>query len=221
MTDCRSTAAATPRPLGGPTAVDMPETANASFWEGRYQTGQARWDLGEPSPVLTGHLSRPDAPPPGRAIVLGCGRGHDALWLAASGFEVVGIDFAPSAVTAARQRAAMVRLEAEFLQQDLFDLDPALLGQFDYVVEHTCFCAIAPVQRAAYVTIARSLLRDGGEFLGVFFTHDRPGGPPFGSEPEALRALFEPQFEILELTATTESVPERAGSEHWGRFRAK
>ncbi|MCG9886063.1 MAG: TPMT family class I SAM-dependent methyltransferase [Cyanobacteria bacterium] len=204
-----------------PVAPCGPDPNHPGFWEGRYQTGEARWDLGEPSPVLTGHLSRPDAPPPGRAIVLGCGRGHDALWLAASGFDVVGIDFAPSAVAAARQRAAMVRLEAEFFQQDLFALDAGLLGQFDYVVEHTCFCAIAPERRLDYVKIARSLLREDGEFLGVFFTHDRPGGPPFGSCPEGLRSLFEPHFDILELTATEESVPARAGSEHWGRFRAK
>lgn len=220
MTDSRSAAAAF-RSSGPSLASQGPDPNHPSFWEGRYRAGEARWDLGEPSPVLTGHLSRPDAPPPGRTIVLGCGRGHDALWLAASGFEVVGIDFAPSAIAAARQRAAMVRLEAEFLQQDLFALDAGLIGQFDYVVEHTCFCAIAPERRPEYVAIARSLLREDGEFLGVFFTHDRPGGPPFGSGPEELRSLFEPHFEILELTATDESVPARAGSEHWGRFRVK
>lgn len=200
-------------------AASSPQTVE--FWEGRYQRGESRWDLGEPSPVLTGHLSRPDAPPPGKAVVLGCGSGQDALWLAASGFEVTGIDFAPSALRAARSRAATIKLEVCFMQQDLFNLDRALLGQFDYVVEHTCFCAIAPDRRPDYVRVARSLLKPSGELLGVFFTHHRPGGPPFGSHAAELRRLFLPRFEILELTPTDESVPDRRGEEHWGRFRVR
>lgn len=64
------------------------------------------------------------------------------------------------------------------LQRDIFDLVPDLAGQFDYVIEHTCFCAIDPSLRSAYAQLAAELLAPGGELLAVFFTHSRGGGPP-------------------------------------------
>lgn len=43
---------------------------------------------------------------PGRALDAGCGHGSDALWLAARGWRVTAVDFAPTALAAARARAA-------------------------------------------------------------------------------------------------------------------
>src|SRR5262245_24904851 len=40
-----------------------------------------------------------------KALVLGCGGGHDAINLARRGFEVVGIDLSPVRIQAARRRA--------------------------------------------------------------------------------------------------------------------
>lgn len=197
-------------------------TTDASvFWETAYQEGRTGWDLGGPSPVLVAWADRPDRPQTGRVAVVGAGRGHDALFLADRGFEVVGFDLAPSAIAAARQAAQARNLAAEFVQADLFALDRAWLGQFDLVVEHTCFCAIDPSLRPAYVTAVRSLLKPQGSLVGVFFTHDRPGGPPFGSTAAEITAHFAPQFEILELSRSSHSIDRRRDEEHFGWFRAR
>lgn len=71
-------------------------------------------------------------------------------------------------------------------------LDRAGLGAHSLsgVVEHTCFCAIDPSQRDHYRSTVDRLLEPGGWLLGVFFCHDRPGGPPYGSDAEQLAASW-------------------------------
>lgn len=189
-----------------------------NFWEERYQTGGDRWDLAQPAPPFVHLLDSPNAPKPGRMIVLGMGRGHDALLFAERGFAVIGVDFAPSAIAAATDAANARRLKVEFLQRDIFDLLPEFAGQFDYVLEHTCFCAIALELRSAYVNLVRSLLRPDGELIALFWAHDRAGGPPFGVSIAELHSLFGSDFN-LSLESVANSVAARQNEEYLGRLR--
>ncbi len=190
-----------------------------NYWEQRYQEGTSRWDLGQVAPPFVSLLDSSTAPPAGHAAVLGCGRGYDAIFFAERGFEVVGFDFAPSAIADATALARSTGSSAKFLQQDIFDL--AFSGAFNYVIEHTCFCAIEPDQRPAYVQVVRTLLQPEGELISLFWAHSRPGGPPFGVTLAAIKQYFETDFEILSLIPVADSVPERQGEEYLGRFRVK
>jgi methyl halide transferase len=199
----------------------MLTVADSAYWEDRYQQGTTRWDLGQATPPFVSFLNQSAIAPPGRVIVLGCGSGYEVMLFAEHGFEVTGVDFAPSAIARASAALAKADRPAQLLQRDIFSLLPEFAGTFDYVVEHTCFCAIAPEQRSAYVELVHGLLRPQGQVLGLFFTHDRPGGPPFGSTPAEILQLFQPNFKILELASANNSVPERQGEEHWGRFERR
>jgi SAM-dependent methyltransferase len=197
----------------------MQEIEQPTFWEQRYREGSDRWDLGRAAPPLVEFLKPPQSPAPGRVAVLGCGRGHEALLFAKHGFEVVGFDFAPAAISAARQLAQKHGVEATFLQRDIFDLTPEFAEHFDYVVEHTCFCAIPPTKRSQYVEVTHRLLRPRGELIGLFFTHSRPGGPPFGVTKQEIRQFFHPRFQEIALEITPNSVSSRQGEEHLGHFQ--
>ncbi|MEC4814907.1 MAG: methyltransferase domain-containing protein [Scytonema sp. PMC 1069.18] len=197
-----------------PLSVNDPQ-----YWEKHYQEGTTRWDLGKAAPPFVHLLQSTVAPTPGRIAVLGSGRGYDALLFAQYGFDVTGVDFAISAITDAQALAEAAGSQAKFLQRDIFDLPGEFENYFDYVLEHTCFCAIDPQQRPAYVQVIKSVLQPQGELIGLFFTHNRPGGPPFGVTPAEIQQYFERDFEILSLLLTTNSVPERLGEEHLGRFR--
>lgn len=193
----------------------------ADFWEGRYQEGTARWDLGQPAPPFVDLLQSPAAPKPGRIAVLGSGNGHDALLFAEHGFDVVGFDFAPSAIATATATAKDRGLTAQFLQRDIFGLAEEFADAFDYVLEHTCFCAISPEQRSKYEKLVQAILRPGGELIGLFWAHEREGGPPFGVSVTELKQQFEPDFEVLSLILAANSVESRRNEEYLARLRVR
>ena len=199
----------------------MNDTARSQYWDDRYQNRNTPWELQQPTPAFVSFLDSSQSPQPGKAAVLGCGTGNDALWFVKKGFEVTGFDFAPAAVAIARDRAREMQIEVQFLQRDIFALGEEFSGQFDYVIEHTCFCAILPEQRDRYVEIARSLLKPQGFLLGVFFTHSRPGGPPFGATSEEIYNYFQPSFQVISLDPVKNSIPKRQGEEHLGIFQCR
>ncbi|PSB18067.1 SAM-dependent methyltransferase [filamentous cyanobacterium CCP1] len=196
----------------------MPLTSE--FWEERYQDGTTRWDLGQPAPPFVTLLNAPNAPKPGRVAVLGSGRGHDALLFADRGFDVVGFDFAPSAVQEATVAARSRQLSAQFLQRDIFELENEFAASFDYVLEHTCYCAIDPSLRSDYVQVVQKILRPGGELIGLFWAHSRPEGPPFGTTLEEIKQRFT-AFEPVLIMQPENSVDSRKDEEYLVRFRLK
>src|SRR4051812_20681600 len=85
------------------------------------RTGLPGWDAGGPALAAVDLLPPLDAPPPGRLILPGCGRGHDALLFAGAGFDVLGEDLAPLAVAEAGAAATQAGVPARFALADLFD----------------------------------------------------------------------------------------------------
>ena len=62
----------------------------ARKWEADYARKTDGWDLGGPTPVFE-YLLSGQALAPGRMIVLGAGRGHDARLFARHGFQVTAV----------------------------------------------------------------------------------------------------------------------------------
>ena len=190
-------------------------------WEKRYQTGDAPWDKGGPHPELAAYLTT--HPLSGRVLVPGCGPGHDVRALAASGAAVVGIDIAPSAIERSRSHPAAGSERYELA--DLFALPASYRAAFDWVWEHTCFCAIDPALRAHYAETIASVLKPGGHFLAMFYLNpDRDPGseePPFGVSEAELDRLFGSHFELLEHWVPTQTHPGREGREQVRLYRKR
>lgn len=193
----------------------------AAAWEQKYQESQDAWDLGFPTPPLVNLLSSAQAPQPGRIAVLGCGTGQDALSFAAAGFDAVGFDFAASPIERATTNAKNRDLPAQFFQRDIFELEAGFFHDFDYVLEHTCFCAIDPTLRPKYVQVVKKLLRPQGQLIALFYTHSRSGGPPFGSQPQEILAAFTPYFDPILFQPASDSIDRRQGDEHLAIFQVR
>jgi len=164
-------------------------------WEELYQKGDTRWDKGEPSPGLVDFLEQHPELPRGRVLVPGCGMGHDVRAWAQAGFEATGLDLAPSAIRHSREKTAAAGLSAEYCLEDFLT---APLPAFDWLFEHTLFCAIDPSRRGDYAKAAARVLTPDGRFLAIFYMLPvDEEGPPFGSTRESIRAQFEPYFELL------------------------
>jgi SAM-dependent methyltransferase len=179
------------------------------YWEDLYQKGELQWEKGEPSPGLVDFLTERSSLAKGSVLVPGCGTGHDARAWARAGFEVIGLDIAPSAVELSKQRSESAP-RVEFRRGDFLNDPP--FQPFDYVFEHTLFCAIQPSQRAAYVEALQSWLKPDGAYVAVFYLIPDNEGPPFGSTKEEIRRLFGANFELLE-DWVPRSYPNRAGLE--------
>ena len=197
---------------------DLPGTtpSDADFWDHIYRDEAGGWELGRATPPLAGYFAA--ASPRGlRALVVGCGRGHEARMLAALGAHVTAIDIAPTAIATAQ---ASSEPGIDYLVQDLFTM-PREPERFDVVVEHTCYCAIEVSRRDEYVDAVADLLVPGGQLVGLFFAHGRPGGPPFTVDAASVRAAFERRFTIDELVVATDSVLVRMGEELLARFAVR
>jgi SAM-dependent methyltransferase len=187
------------------------------FWENLYQTRKTPWDLGKPAPPLQTFLKSPYAVSPGRMAVLGCGKGFECLLFAQNGFEVTGIDFAPSAVEETTKRlheAGLLGTKGYLLQRNFFDIHE-YFGYYDYVLEHCSFCAIDPSMRRTYAWTIRDLLRPGGKFISLWWlVPDRPGGPPFPVHKGEIFDLFGHMFTVDIAYEPKDSVKERMGQEY-------
>lgn len=108
---------------------------DAGYWEDRYRGGEGT-GRHAPSPSL---VAEAGGLPPGRALDAGCGRGADAMWLAARGWRVTAVDVSATAVARARETARGaahgIQDRIEWVQADLATWEPAGPA-FDLVTSH-------------------------------------------------------------------------------------
>lgn len=179
------------------------------YWNRIYEEeGRPGWDMDGATPLVE-ELLRLSGLASGCAIAVpGCGYGHDAAALAAKGFSVTGLDFAPLAIDGAKSRYGD---RIEWAEADWFTTP---LGPWAAIFDHTCFVAMDPSRRPDYVAACARHLDPGGLWLLAAF-HDVNGrqGPPHAIELETLRTLAASAFEILHLDHATRSHPRRAGRE--------
>lgn len=188
-------------------------------WESKYQAGNMRWEKGAPAPGLVDFLAAHRGLPGETVCVPGCGTGHDAREFAKAGFRVYGYDLAPSAVRLSSERTQAAGLRAEFRQADFLRDEPPF--PFDWIFEHTLFCAIPPTDRDLYAAAVRRWLKPGGHYLAVnYFICEDAEGPPWPTAREEQLARFAADFDLL-ADWTPRSYPTRTGKEWMFWWRRK
>jgi SAM-dependent methyltransferase len=157
------------------------------------------WNAGGPDPDLI-RLVESGKIPVGRAIDLGAGPGHDAIYLAQQKFKVLAVDIAPTAINLAKAnaKAAGMSVAIDFRVQDVLKLSsPA--GTATFVNDRGCFHVLAPHDRQLYIDRVAGVLAPGGLiFLRTFSEHEPPGPGPHRFTRKELEDLFSPKFQFLE-----------------------
>ena len=195
-------------------------------WEEAWQEGRTGWDAGEAAPALVDHLRASGPPRPGaRALVPGCGSGYDAFALAKAGYEVDGLDLAPTAAAAFRAQRAKQGVapeQARILQADFFEFESA---GYDVVWDYTFLCAIEPEMRPLWAEKMGELVAKNGQLWTLIFpvnpknpTPSVPGddGPPYRMHPEVVEALLKGRFLPRSIEPVERSHPGREGKEFLG-----
>jgi SAM-dependent methyltransferase len=175
-----------------------PGTAGAGRFEDAYK-GTPPWDIDGPQPAVV-ELAEAGAIV-GPVLDAGCGTGENALYLAARGLEVTGVDIVPAAVAAARGKAESRDLTAEFLALDALRL--ADLGRtFATVLDSGLFHVFSAADAARYADAVAAALRPGGRCYvhGMSDLEPRPGPPPVTRA--GVRAAFDrPPLRVVTIEA--------------------
>jgi SAM-dependent methyltransferase len=185
-------------------------------WDEIYQKGEVFWNRGGPSPPMKQYLERHALR--GRALVPGCGHGHEVALAVEYGLDATGLDIAPAGVAAAR--ALYPHLADRFVAGSLFDPPVEMRNAYDVVLEHTCMSALPPAMRPDYRRGIDLSLRHGGLLVGVWYIDPAldPGeeGPPYPFSLAKLTALFADSYEIVD-----DYVPDVAFSGREGQERVR
>ena len=111
--------------------------------------GKAPWEIGRPQGPFAAAADRVSGP----VLDAGCGTGEHALFFAARGHRVLGIDFVEEAIRRARAKAAERGLAAQLLVKDaltLGDWGERFASVIDSGTPATAPAAILAAERDAY-----------------------------------------------------------------------
>ncbi len=192
--------------MGGNTRRDRDHFASL------YAAGAPPWDTGRPG----SHFLRlaDEGILRGRVLDAGCGTGENALALAERGCRVVGVDFVPAALAAAREKAAARGLagRVEFHLADILAWSPPGGERFDAVLDSGLFHVFEDPDRARYVRRLAELLGPGGRLALMCFSDREPGDHgPRRVTGEELRGAFRAGWRIDRLERTRFDGPSGAG----------
>ena len=157
-------------------------------WDEHYASDDRVWS-GHPNQSLVDVVGGFN---PGWVLDLGCGEGGDALWFAHRGWQVTGVDIAPTAVHRAEAAAANAGLPSDMFRWITTDLATWAVGNgadlgSDYDLVSACFLqSWLEFPRTAILRQAASLVAPGGHL--VIVSHAEP--PPWADVPDEHDHLF-------------------------------
>jgi SAM-dependent methyltransferase len=147
----------------------MAPVPNRETFENLY-AGKAPWDIGKPQPAFVAAAGKVT----GSVLDAGCGTGENALFFAARGHQVTGIDYLPGPIEIAKKKAIDRGTRASFLVIDALHLD-SLPQQFDTVIDCGLFHVFSDDDRSRYVAGLATVLKPGGRLLLECFSDAEPG----------------------------------------------
>jgi cyclopropane fatty-acyl-phospholipid synthase-like methyltransferase len=148
--------------------------------------GPAPWDIGRPRGPFVDIADRVVDP----VLDAGCGTGEHALFFAARGLRVTGIDFVDEAIHRARRKAIDRRLAVEFLVADVLALGE-WNRRFATALDCGLFHVFSDADRARYVRGLAHVVQPGGRLFLMCFSDQEPGtdGPRRVSRQELYDAF--------------------------------
>src|SRR5262245_48631964 len=125
----------------------MDSTPTFSRFDDAYKTRTAPWVIGEPQPAIV-ELERSGLIR-SKVLDVGCGTGEHTILLTRLGYDVLGVDAAPTAIEQARGNAADKGVDARFEVADAMNLGTEPV--YDTIVDSALFHIFDDTDRPRYV----------------------------------------------------------------------
>jgi cyclopropane fatty-acyl-phospholipid synthase-like methyltransferase len=169
----------------------MSNVPDRATFENAYAS-KAPWDVGKPQAPFVAVADQVSSP----VLDAGCGTGDTALFFAARGHRVTGIDFLEEPIRRARLKAAERGLPVTFLVKDALTLGE--WGErFASVIDSGLFHVFSDDDRRRYVDVLARVVEPGGRLFLLCFSDEEPGtmGPRRVSKKE-LHDAFADGWEV-------------------------
>ena len=154
---------------------EVPVPERAGFEQG-YQ-GDPPWNIPRPQQAILGvadQIAASRGLHPAKILDSGCGTGENALYFAARGCDVTGIDFIPSAIDQANAKANKRGFKARFLVKDALTLTD-WNERFDNIIDSGVFHVFSDEDMLQYVSGLHHVLKPGGHLFLICFSDAEPG----------------------------------------------
>lgn len=164
----------------------------------RAYRGAPPWDARHAQRALVDVSARVE----GSILDVGCGTGDNAIFFAARGHTVYGVDFAPEAIERAKAKAAEAGVDVCFLVLDALALQrlPVL---FDNVLDCGLFHVLGDEDRRRYVESLHCVLKPGGHLWLMCFSDREPlGNGPRRVTREELQQAFADGWTVVSIEPT-------------------
>src|SRR5262249_41862974 len=161
------------------------QSVDRATFENLY-AGPAPWDIGTPQGRFVAIADRVSGP----VLDAGCGTGEHALFYAARGLRVLGIDFVAEAIRRARAKAAERGLAGGFLVKGATALGD-WGARFTSAIDCGLFHCLSDDDRRRYVRGLARVVEPGGRLYLLCFSDAEPGteGPRRVSRQELYDAF--------------------------------
>ena len=181
------------------------------FWHDRWDRNQIGFHLEQVNPYLQRLWPLLELEQGGRVLVPLCGKTLDLSWLAASGFEVLGVELTQTAVEQffseqkvepqISQRGAFTVYEAgpvTILCGDVFALTAADVSTCVGLYDRAAMIAFPPDMREAYARHLTEILVPGCRGLLITLDYDQSQmkGPPFSVPDAEVQRLLSPAWTL-------------------------
>jgi cyclopropane fatty-acyl-phospholipid synthase-like methyltransferase len=156
-----------------------------------FYQGGAPWDIGRPQHEFVQLEAAGEIM--GSVLDVGCGTGENALFLAAQGHEVWGVDITAGAISTAKAKAKERNLHVTFLKRSALDLH-ALGKTFETAIDSGFFHVLSDEERPEFATSLASVICHHGTYFMLCFSELQPGsyGPRRVSQAEIKNAFGRP-----------------------------
>ena len=181
------------------------------FWHHRWERNQIGFHLQEVNPYLRRLWPTLDVAQGSRVLVPLCGKSLDLSWLAAQGYDVLGIELSQTAVEQffaeqkvmpnIRQQGAFKVYEAgpvRIMCGDIFALSAADVADCSAFYDRAAMIALPVEMRAAYAGRLTQILPNGCKGLLITLDYDQSQmkGPPFSVPHAEVESLLCPAWSL-------------------------
>ena len=204
---------------------------NPEFWHKRWQEKRIGFNQSAVNPLLTEYIDHLDLAVGSRIFVPLCGKSIDMVWLAAQGYDVVGVELVETAVQAFFAEQNIQPIVSRHVENpdikcyqgqlvdgdeqrtitlwaaDIFALTSTDLGTIDAIYDKAALIALPADMRPDYSEQIRKVSDNAPQLLITLnYDQSKKDGPPFSINHEQVQQYYGSHYQIFQLASEPSSI---------------